>query len=381
MVDAPNAKYTTDVWQAALADPETEDVIYDQVSKKSVLARLLLNQELEGMKGWESDNKMAPLKDNGYKRKHCVYSTLSSIQRIINTTNQATSGAIAVADAISTTVDLGLSTNGTHILTGDYGTVYGAMTFGLEQEIRGSAGGKNINEWIPQLQKHIAQSISDTLQVGMYSDGTSDKIDGIEYWVKATGVKWNSSDIAGTDTFLQGQNVTSTTAAFTKAKLRLWHDTAMYGFISDVDSPGLKPNVCLCDTATVRLMKGWIDDKQVIDLTVDGRGNMIVALGTPNDFVIFDGVCYIADVYIDSIMGNNTGQGYMFNLDDWQLITHKDYGFTGIDALSDLSVEAPAGLEHYVIPSYLKKEGYKKTVLINLYHKHPRHLLKWTRTA
>lgn len=387
MVATPDAKYTTTVWEAALSAPEHGSEILEMVAKSNVLLKFMLNAELELMRGYKSRTGKAATKLNGYERQHFTYSSLSAIQRQLKVAQMATSAAIAMSAGVTTSVDLSLPTNALRVLTGDYGVVWGAMTWGLEEAIRGSAGGKNIHEWIPIVRRDIAQTISDTLNTGMYSDGTTNKIDGLDYWFKITGTKWNSQDINTTDTFLQGQTFSCTEAQYTKERLRKWIDHAFYGTISGTRSEGLKPNLALVSTNLVRLMKGWVDDKQSIQLTPQmmnqekqAANNNFVQLGSPQDYVMFDGVCFVPDRYIDDNMSSNVGKGYLFNASDLELITHKDFGFDGTDA-EKMGGQAPTKLEAYTIPGKLYKHGLKQIILINMFHKRPRNTVKFTVTA
>lgn len=377
MVDAPPGAMTSTIWQAALAKPEFGEEIMEQTFRSHPLLRFFWNGEIKARENFKSaTNKIALIK-NGYKPKHIKYSALRAIERQQIVDSMATVGAIALADAVTQTADTGLPTNPLRVLTGDYGLVYGVSTSGLEEEVvRGGIGA--IHEWGPIVQKDLAQQLSAALSTGLYSDGTSDKIDGLAMWRAVTGTKWGSQSISATDKYLQGQAASFSIAQFTYMKFIELVDQARYGAIEGTNSDGRKPNVCLMTTALFRKLKGWLYDKSVINQPEGGQ--QFVDLGTPEDYVMIDGVCCFADDHLDGAKSSNFGLLYMFNTNDFELIFHKDFNFVGVDAYKETG-SAPEAFKRYNLPSYVWKNGIKKLILVNMYNKRPRNLLYATVTT
>lgn len=378
MVDSPDAGPTTTIWQNALADPVHGQKIMEQTFRSHPLLKYIWKKEIAAKKGFQSDTGKYATVKNGYDPVHIKYQALSYIAREIVVAAMATTGAINVEDAITTDVDLALPTNPLRVLSGDYGCIYGAVTWGLEERVvRGGSGPKNINKWMPRVRNDIAQQLSAALSTGLYSDGTSDKIDGLAYWRATTGTKWNSQNIANTDTFLQGQAASISEAQFTYAKWIELLDIARLGAISGTNSDGHKPNVCVMTTALFRKLKVWLYDKKSIH--VPQAGDDFVTLGTPQDYMMVDGVCCFADDHLDDLKSTNFGLMYFLHSDDIEVIFHSDYGFVGVDAYK-MGGETPEQFTEYEIPSKLFKQGLKKIILVNFFYKRPRNLLYVTVT-
>lgn len=373
MVDAPDAAPTTTVWQHALATPAVGVEIAEMAFRSHPLLAYIWKKEIHKQVGFQKKTKKYPTVGNGYEPAHIFYEALSYIQREITVSQMATTGAINVEDAISTSVDLALPTNPLRVLSGDYGVVWGALTWGLEEAIvRGGPGPENIHRWLPQAKKDMAQSLSVELSTGLYSNGAADAIDGLAYWRAINGVKWGSQDIAATDTFLQGQNETITEAQFTYAKWIELLDIARLGAVGGTNSDGHKPNVCVMTTALFRKFKLWHYDKSVINQPSAGQD--FATLGMPQDYMIVDGVCCFADDHLDDLKGENYGLCYFLHSDDIEIIFHKNFGFVGVDAYK-MGGESPEDFTSYEIPTYLYKKGIKKMILVNFYYKRPRNLL------
>jgi hypothetical protein len=270
--------------------------------------------------------------------------------------------------------------NPLRVLTGDYGCEYGFVNWGLEEEIRGSRGGRNIHEWVPLVRKDLAQEICNKLETDLHSAGGATAIDGLAMWEAVTGTKWNSANIATTATYLQAQSDTCAVANFTKAKLRNWIRIATRGAIPTTTNyqSGRKPNVGLVTSDLLDLMKGWLDDREVHYNQAD-KDLDFVKLGTPNDYMVFDGVTFIVDNYLDTQVFTNYGLLHLLNADDIELITHQDYGWSAIDPWTPNGDTAPE-FKKIELPSYLYKQVMKAIVLVNMFYKRPRHLFVGTIT-
>ena len=377
MVAAPPQAITSTVWQAVFADPVHGKEITEQAFRSHPTLNYFMNSEIEAIKGWMGNNPgKTPSVNNGYAPKHIFYEATSAIRRDMTVDGMATSAAIAVAAAISTSVDSALPTNPYRTLSGDYGVMEAHVTWGLEEEIvRGGPGPKNLNRWLPEIKKVLSQQLSDLLNTGLWSDGGTNKIDGFALWRAVTGTKWGSQAVNTTDTFLGGQAGTCTWAEFTYAKFIAWVDQVRLGPLLSVgaNADGHKPNVAIVTTALLRKIKGWLYDKGSIIINQDVKGNDFVTLGTPLDYVMVDGICIFADDHLDDLMSSNAGLMYLFNSADWEVIFHKDYTFMDVDGYKEGGKSA-SSYEAYTIPTYVYKHGGKRLILCNLFHKRPRNL-------
>lgn len=373
MVATPSAAYATGTWEATYARASIGSRVIDMVAQRHPLVRFLFNSELDSMRAFTATYGKPAKIANGYTPQRITLGSLSAIERHIKATTMATTGAIAMSAAQTTSADPAGATPPTRILTSDYGTLYGVTTWGLPQEVRGTKGGENIRDWNKDVILDIGQQLSALLNTGLYSDGTTNQIDGLAYWRATTGTKWNSSNIATTDTFLQGLSATDSEAAFTLDKFREWVDASELGEISATRSEGLTPNIFMCSSAVLRKLKKWVDEKQTIELQ-QGKGNKFVELGTPMNYVMIDGVCCFRDPHLDTLLSTNWGIGYFMNADYMELILHPKYNFRGIDA-NTYDGETPEDLKTYDLPSYIFKKGKKAIILCNFYYARPRNLL------
>lgn len=377
MVDAPSAALATATWEATLAKPSVGDELLEQVFNNHPMLRFLLKGEIGRREGFQTSTTRGKV-SFGPKPKQFFYGATRAIERDLLVSQPVTSGAIHVEDAVTTTVDIALPANPLRKLSGDYGCIYGAMTMGLDEELRGDMTGDGYRNYQKDVVVPlIGQQMSLMLAAGFYSDGTADQIDGLAYWRRNAGAaKWNSNAMA-TDTFLQGQVWTCTEAQFCKAKLRTAITQARLGPVGGVNSDGHKPNVMLCTTALLDKMKGWIDDKQVINLPAATTD--FIELGTPEDYIIFDGVVCFADHKLDNSISAEYGLFYLLHTADIEIFLHKRWAFSGADPLK-AGGDKPEALDGIELPAYLFKIVHKKIILANFFYKRPRNLLYGTVT-
>jgi len=375
MVDAPAAALATATWQAVLAKPTIGEKLLEQAFHKNVYTRFLLYGELKRREMAIDKGKGV---NYGTRPKLFYYGATRAIERDLIVSDPVTSDAIHPEDAAAQTVDIALPTNPLRKLSGDYGCIYGAMTMGLDEQLRGDMSGDGYRNYAQDVVvPAIGQNLSNMLSIGFYSDGTVDQIDGLAYWRRtAGGAKWNSNAMA-VDTFLQGQAFTCTEAQFCKAKLREAMMQSYLGAIGGVISEGFMPNIMITTTALFNKMKGWIDDKQVIQLPP--ATTAFVELGSPEQYLIFDGMVVFPDPKLDASISGEYGLFYLLHTDYMEVIINKNFSFGGIDPLKAGGEKAEA-LEGIELPAYLWKYVYKKIVLVNFFYKRPRNLLYGTVT-
>lgn len=376
MVATPSAALATTVWQAVLSDPVHIADIREQTLQSHPLLRYCWAKSQENAKQFQAVTGKLPQRKNGYTPKHMSFGPMSRLQFDMKVGTMATTGAIAPSSAISTSADPSLPTNPLRLLSGQYGLLYGVVSYGLEEEIIfGGSGGKNVNQWLPIVKSDLAQSLSAQLSTNIYSDGSSNQFDGLAYWRATTGTKWNSSNIATTDTFLQGQALSSTSATFTYQTWRDWIRQATYGNGIGTISQGRKPKICVCTSNLFDIFAQWVYDKTVINQPA--AGNQFVELGLADvDYLCIDGVIIFADdVGLATDLSTNYAVAYLFDPDDLMFCFYNqgEFGFMGVDAEKEggQAAEKMTAIEQ---PAYLFKKVLKKLILANMIHMRPRNL-------
>jgi hypothetical protein len=336
------------------------------------ILRFLFHGEIMDQSLW--DEKNGSMK--GYSPRKITYGSQRYIERSYISGALATKGVLALgtagAQAITTTKRTPWKTQ-----TGSWGVVYGTIIKDLEMETYGDPGGENFQPLDRNMFDQMSQEICDTLTTGFYSDGTVNKFDGFDMWAAVTGTKWDSSNIATTDTYLQGQAKSSVKATLSKTDVRDAIRQAKLGAVAAVNAQGRKPNFCVLDNDTFDQMKVWFDDKQIINIET-GPGTKFHELGLVDDFFYFDGVCFFPDVYLDGNLGEATGLAYMGNIDDFEVIVHEDWGFDDIDPLKH--AEAAKKLDWIRLPSVLYTYYAFRIILMNMFCRRPRNFLKWSFT-
>lgn len=357
----------------AFAGPSHDKTLMEHTFNINPLLRFLFYGEMMDQSLWAEANGGSM---KGYQPRKITYGSQRYIERSLIRTTLSETGVLALAtagaNAVTTTKVTPWET-----LTGSWGVVYGTMIKDLEMETYGAPGGEN---WLPidrPMFDQMAQEICDVLTTGFYSDGTANQFDGFEMWAAVTGTKWDSSDIAATDTFLQGQAKSTVKATLSKTDVRDAIRQAKLGAVATVNAQGKKPNFCVLDNDTFDQMKSWFDDKQTIELTT-GPGVTFKELGMPDDYFFFDGVCFFPDVYLDGNLGENAGLGYMGNSDDFEVIIHEDWGFDDVDPLKH--AEAAKKLDWIRMPSLLYTYYAFRIILMNMFCRRPRNFLAWTFT-
>jgi len=356
----------------AFALPSHDGSLQEQTFGINPLLRFLFNGEIADQSLWQEKNGSM----KGYSPNKITYGSQRYIERSLIRTTLSETGVLALATAGSNAVTTTKVTPW-ETLTGSWGVVYGTMIKDLEMETYGKPGGENFRPIDRSMFDQMAQEICTTLTAGFYSDGTTNKFDGFDMWAAVTGTKWDSSNIATTDTFLQGQAKSSTKATLTKTDVRDAIRQTKLGGIAGVYAQGPKPNFCVMDNDTFDQMKVWFDDKQTIEITT-GEGVKFKELGMPDDYFFFDGVCFFPDAYLDSNLGGNQGLAYMGNSNLFEVIIHEDWGFDDIDPLKHM--EAAKKLDWVRLPSLLWTYYAFRIVLMNMFCKRPRNFLKWALT-
>lgn len=355
----------------AFAGPSHDGTLMEHTFNGNPILRFLFNGEISDQNYWMESNNGSM---KGYEPTKITYGSQRYIERSLIRTTLSETGVLALAtagaNAVTTTKVTPWET-----LTGSWGVVYGTMIKDLEMETYGNPGGENFTPIDRPMMDQMAQEICSTLTTGFYSDGTANKFDGFEMWAAVTGTKWDSSNIATTDTFLQGQAKTTVKATLSKNDFRDAITQATLGSISATYAQGRKPNFCVLDWDTFTQMKEMFDDKHTIELTA-GPGVSFKELGMPDDYYFYDGVCFFPDVYLDGNLGGATGLGYMGNTYDIEVIVHEDWGFNDIDPLKH--AEAAKKLDWIRLPSKLYTYYAFRIILMNMFYRRPRNFLAWT---
>lgn len=368
MVTVPTHSNALDA--RAFAGPSHDGRLQEHTFNGNPFLRFLFNGEIADQNYWKETNNGSM---KGYMPHKITYGSQRYIERSLIRTTLSETGVLALATAGANNVTTTKVTPW-ETLTSTWGVVYGTMVKDLEMETYGKSGGENWLAIDQPMFDQMAQEMCATLTDGFYSDGTANKFDGLSLWSAVTGTKWDSSNIATTDTFLQGQAKSTVKATLSKTDLRDAITQATLGAVGGVYAQGRKPNFCVLDWDTFTQMKSWFDDKQTIELN-QGKGTSFAELGLPDDYFYFDGVCFFPDVYHDGNLGGNQGIGYMGHTDDIEVIIHEDWGFDDVDPLK--KAEAAKKLDWIRLPSKLYTYYAFRIVLMNMFYRRPRNLLKW----
>ena len=377
MVATPNTALTATLGtEAAFAGHITDDVITEMWAKLSPTAKMFFAKEEYYMNKFSQENggKVAT-EANGYQAKIIKKSTASGIERYYDSEKMSTPANTSLASAGAVDIDQAPTANNVRVLTGDYGVSYGYCNRELWHKVRGGKGGEMRNNMSQHFVNELAQTMSEHINENMFADGTLNTQDGFEHWVKQTGTKWNSEDIA-VHTELQGRlENTYTSATWTVANIRRIIRRTQQGLIGSSISSGMKPDFCVCNSAMVDKLKDALDDKQIINQGPgrDQHAGRFPYLGVLDDYVITDGVVFFADYYLDANLGGNWGIGYMGYSGDFEIICHQDYMFTDFDAMKDKK-NVNANWES--LPNRLDRDVFKFIFLWNMYHKRPRNFTK-----
>jgi hypothetical protein len=376
MVATPAAALATATWQAVLSDPVHIADIREQTFQSHSLLRFAWAKEKMNAEEFRNATGKRATPKNGYDAQHMAFGPASRLQFDMNVDLMSTTGAIAPSASYTTSIDNALPPNPLRMLSGGYGLVYGTVPWGLEQEmIFGGEGGANVNRWLPVVKKDLAQSLSNSLSTNIYSNGGSNQFDGLAYWRATSGTKWNSNNIASTDTFLQGQALSSTVATFSYQTWLEWLDQCQYGDGIGTISQGNRPTIAIVTQKLFRLFKEWIVQK--ITINEPNANNEFVKYGLGNnEYLLIDGVVVFKDdVGLASDIGTDWAVGYLFDPSDLKFcfFNKGEFGFNAVDA-GKMDGQAAGNFTRRDLPNYLFKSAFVKMILCNMIHMRPRNL-------